>query len=267
MFKSMMKVIAAGVCTASLGACFQVQNFGPVSDAQVTVAPLRDQSNILYEGKTWSAEALVALVGEQHWENYGARGRLLLLRQVSMNADNIDPGALYLVTANGGYNADLDGDLYEDAVHTPMLGTLHAIMPGEQLLTMESVVSPASEMGYQWIKSTYEFSDDLSVISELDHVAREFLDDVNGDGQVDMVDMLAFNRMLHEDMYRWHSSWMDELAAAIAAGGTDLEVEDIAHAAMDGGGGGHGPGGHHDDDEPDGHMGHGDEMETDRNDG
>jgi hypothetical protein len=248
------KVIAAGGCAVALSGCFQVQNFGPVSGAKITVAPLRDQSKILYQGETWSPEVLKSLVGEEHWNGYDTATRLLMLGLVIVEVDNVDPAGLYLVTATGGNDADYDANQHEDSVYTPMVGSLHAVMTGAQLVSVGPIISPVTEIGYQWIKSTYEFIDDGSVMSELDHIATEFLDDVNADGQVDMADMLAFNRMFTESMYRWHSSRMDNLATMIAAGGTDLEIGEAACAAIDDPNAGHEHGGHHSDDEAASHM-------------
>jgi hypothetical protein len=260
MFKQAVKAIFAVVCTASLSACFQVQNFGPVSGAHVTVAPLRDQSNILYQGETWSPEVLKTLIGEEGWNGHDAFSRLLMLGVVDVDVEGIDPAGLYLVTATGGNDTDYDADLREDAVYTPMSGSLHAVMTGEQLVSMGRIISPVTEIGYQWIKSTYEFIDDGSVVADLDHIATEFLDDVNKDGQIDMTDMLAFNRMFSENMYRWHSSRMDDLATAIAHGGTAMDVEELAHDAINGPNSEHEHCGHHGDDEVDSHSDNSDHM-------
>jgi hypothetical protein len=183
-----------------------------------------------------------------------------MLGVVDVDVEDIDPASLYLVTATGGNDSDYDANQREDAVYTPMSGSLHAVMTGEQLVSMGAIISPVTEMGYQWIKPTYEFIDDGSVVSDLDHIATDFLDDVNKDGQVDMADMLAFNRMFSENMYRWHSSRMDDLAIAIAHGSTALEIEHLAHDAIDGPISGHEHGGHHGDDEVDSHMDNSDYM-------
>ena len=42
--------------------------FGPAAGAEVTVAPLHDQANVIYEGTTWDSTYLSALFGAETWD-------------------------------------------------------------------------------------------------------------------------------------------------------------------------------------------------------
>jgi len=261
MFKPTMKAIAAGVCAASLSGCFQVQNFGPISGATVTVAPLRDQSNILYQGQAWTPGVVRSLVGDEAWSSYDAFIRIVMLGVISVEVANVDPHGLYLVTASGGEDADYDANQQEDTAYTPMGGALHAVMTGEQLINTGVIISPVSEMGWQWVRSSYQYMDDAEVVLDLDYVATEFMNDTNDDGVVDMLDLLLYNRMLNASTYRWDLSQLDDLCMATAGGESEDNVEFMAERAQTHmGDGHHGPHGNDDNDEDNNHFGSADYL-------
>ena len=100
MFKPVMKAIAAGVCAASLSGCFQAQTFGPMAGATLTVEPLRDQGNVIYEGETWDRDFIIATFGQEAWDDYSSLVRLVLMGmivvQILLNIPLAFIGALVL---------------------------------------------------------------------------------------------------------------------------------------------------------------------------
>lgn len=208
--------------------------FGPAAGAEVTVAPLHDQANVIYEGTTWDSTYLSALFGAETWDGYDSLARLLVMGIVLPVVNEVDPAALYVVTASGGEDPDYDGNYIEDPASTPLGSTIHAVMTGEQLLAGNAFISPVTEIGYQWIKYNWEYHDDPTILSDLDYVATQFLTDANEDGTVDRKDMLSYNRMLAPAHYKWDMTYLDNLTVVMAGGGTDMEVEDAVYEAIDG---------------------------------
>jgi uncharacterized protein (DUF885 family) len=178
-----------------LGGCFQAQLNGPVSGASITVSDLRDPAIVYPTVHADNREDLLALHGPEKWDGFGAVGRLWLLGVFRLNVAQLQDDRLYLVTASGGEDADVNLDAEEDDNYSPVLGNWRAIMTGAQLKSVGPKVTALTEAAYLWLQSDLATLSDTQVLYNLDLAARGVVADVNSDGEVGGLDLLSWSRL------------------------------------------------------------------------
>ena len=116
-----------------LGGCLHLQLGGAVTEATLTVTPLRDPASIIEQVSTPSLAGVRDEDGPARWDGRRDIGRFVFLGNVILDESRYDPDTLYLVTAYGGRDQDPDADNALDGNPAPVNGQWHAILTGEQL--------------------------------------------------------------------------------------------------------------------------------------
>jgi serine protease len=215
--------------TLSLVSCLHLQLGGPVSDAEITIAPLREPSNILQRLSTPSVDEARSLYGAENWDSADELLQLITRSSISIDADLYDEDALYLVTAIGGVDHDADSDLQIDATPAAVGGRWHAIMTGKQL--QSGMVSPLTEIAYRLLDAEIGQLSDEEIFQRLDQVARQLVSELNQSGVVDYDDLLVWNRYTNQDGYLHDLGLVDALAAAVRANASAADLRELSQEA------------------------------------
>ena len=133
-----------------LSGCLHLQLGGAVTEATVTVTPLRDFGDVVERLETPSVEEVRQERGPDNWDQKRDIGRFIFLGNVVLDESRYDPETLYLVTASGGLDQDADSNNVMDQEPTRSFGQWHAIMTGEQL--SRGKVSPLTEAVYRYLE-------------------------------------------------------------------------------------------------------------------
>ena len=116
----------------------------------------------------------------------------------------VDRNKMYVVRVSDGRAPDLNLDGVVDSFTTPILGQVHGIVSGEQLIQGQWNVSLLSEMAYQMSRETLAITNDITRSSllktRLSALAQHLLkQDINNDLKLDYLDLLAWDESLHFD--------------------------------------------------------------------
>jgi hypothetical protein len=214
-----------------LSGCFQVELVGPVADAEVTIAPLREPTNVIARATTLSPAAWIAFSGEEGWQGIGAL-QSKVIGIPALKVDDIDPETLYLVTATGGLDYDADSDGTVDRVPTAVGGSLHVIATGAQIAAENIQISPLTEALYQALLPELDTLSDLFIEGTLNTLSEQLVEDVEDNGYVSYEDVLLWKRLEHSDFLKARLSTLDTLAAALADGEPQEHIAALAVAAV-----------------------------------
>ena len=137
------RLLALCFLFSMLAGCLHAQLNGSVAGASITVTPLRNASEPLAAAQSADETLNIALYGDAAWTSWNGVVRHWLLGIFTVDGTRIEADTLYLVTASGGFDTDMDRDLVADGEPTPVNHDWRAIMTGEQLLTAGYKVSAA----------------------------------------------------------------------------------------------------------------------------
>jgi hypothetical protein len=193
-----------------LSGCLDVQLNGAVIDAQVIVTPLREPGNIVVSTTTDNeADGLALLASSRgettsetqaRWDNLNGLWHMLLMGNAHFSTSGFDDNTLYLVTASGGYDVDVDRDLKLDETPTPVQGDWHAIMTGTQLKSpFDARVSIVTEMAYQAVVNEIDQLSDDQLIDSLQAAAEQLVRDIDGDGSTTTEDLLSWSNFYNAE--------------------------------------------------------------------
>ena len=217
------RTLAGMVLPALLSACFQVQLNGPVSGADITVSELRDASIVHARVQANSLDSLLLTVGQETWDSFGPVRKLWLLGVFVLELEQLQDDRLYLVTATGGEDTDLDRNGEEDSHYTPVAGRWRAIMSGAQLKSVGPKVSPLTEALYQWLRADLGLLTDYQILYNLDLAAAGLVVDVDGDGAVSGTDLLHWSRLFDSDKLLANADTLNLITAALVDGSAEDE--------------------------------------------
>ncbi len=220
----LVKGIAMLVASVCLSGCFYVQLGGAIGGAVVTISPLGDEGNVLAMGDSTTPEDWVAAVGQPAWDALADRDQLLLIGTADIDVGAVDPAELYLVSATGGMDYDANRDGLVDEVPTPMVGSLRAVMTGEELLAGNIRITALTELAYQGIRGSIGSADNAAIIAELSLIAASLVQDVNGDGEVDIEDVAVWGFWLGEDVIEIEGDSYADFLGGVRAGIDDEEA-------------------------------------------
>jgi len=103
--------------------------------------------------------------------------------------DSLQNDTLYLVAVTGGEDVDSDDDLKIDPVATPLNGSLHAVLSGEEI-KQSYKVTVLTEMTYQVISAMIGVESNDTIKGKLDEIAALLIkEDVSGDGIINREDI------------------------------------------------------------------------------
>ena len=212
-----------------LAACEQAVVHGPVGGAQVSVMELRTGQVIVSGDLTDDLAS-----AQQRWDefsDFNALVQLAVLGIVEFNESQLAPSTWYLVTVQGGFDYDVDGDLVPDVNPTAVAGPVRALMTGAQLNQGGFVVGSLSEAAWQWLREHYTVMKDAELAAALDQLAGNLVLDIRDLdlNRVDYEDLLTFNPAFHSTSYfKGSLPALEAMANALAAGASDSDRLAIA---------------------------------------
>lgn len=216
-----------------LAGCLHAQLNGSVAGANITVAELRNPGVVVSSTVSSDEASNIALYGEEAWAGWNAVARHWLLGIFFADATVIDEDALYLVTASGGLETDLDRDLQVDSSPTPVSHDWRAIMSGEQLLAIGSSVSALTEAAFRWIEADIDELSDTALLDRLDAAAVGLVGDTNEDGVIDYGDVVSWTRIFDaQSTFSGDFARLNEFSLALVNGSTESELNELAAAIM-----------------------------------
>ncbi|MEP5764535.1 MAG: hypothetical protein ABJ308_08070 [Halieaceae bacterium] len=210
-------------------ACEQATVQGPIGGASVTVADLRS-GEILLSGELTDDLASV----ESSYDNvddFLDLNYLTLLGVFDLLDLPLDPQRYYLVTLQGGFDYDSNGDLVVDDSPSAVIGPVRALMTGAQLQAGAHMYGSLSEAAWQWVREHYAVMSDAELTAALDEYARSLVLDVRdpGLGIIDYDDLLTWNPLYYSSsLYKGSASALEAMIEAIASGASDSERLAIA---------------------------------------
>ena len=207
--------------------CLYVELYGPVTGAQVTIAPLRGGVPLLENGRSRSLTSTQILFAEGQWEGFSDFERLALMGAVDVPKDQFDDDTYYLVTARGGLDWDYDQDGVLDNRGEEVLGDWHGIFTGAQLKRVTRL-SVLSEAVYQEVLPDLENLDDAELARALDEATQRSVSDLDTDGVVNHSDLVRWSTIAHKDNFRGAAFWADRLRRDV-----ELDLDDEV-TAIDG---------------------------------
>ncbi len=227
--------IAATLCLA-LSACFQTNLGGPTGGTTITVASLRE-GTVIATAETRTEQFWIDRQGQQSWDEQNPLVRLLLIGlltqdDIPIDPADVNPNALYLVTATGGVDSDPQSGRSVSDNPEAVQGIWHAIVTGQRLLDGGIQVSAISEAIYQQVVGRIARLTDAGVTSQLDAAARLLLTDTDRSGSVDYDDVMDFSRSLDADKYRGDIANLDALSAAIRANQPPASLQTLSAAVL-----------------------------------
>ncbi len=154
---------------------------GPVVNASVRVYGLFDRENPL------------CVTTSQRSSDLDVAGTFTLPENC------IVPDKLYLVEVSGGQDIDADDDGVVDDEPTPVEGSFHAFVSGQQMIDEVWQVTAVSEAMFQSVQNLLDLgASEEEVRQFLEDIVPLFLaEDLNGDGKIDTDDILQFNPQIH----------------------------------------------------------------------
>ena len=231
--KILRNFLAMAVVTLLAG-CLHVQIFGSVGGATVTVVPIFDRDNVVFEGQTFSRESMVELIGQGEWDGYQAIVQLALLGVLTTDKNTmVEDDKVYLVTATGGVDEDMDTNLSIDDSGTPVNAPLHSIMTGAQIKSLTGKVSVLTEAMYQALDpTTLDNHDEQWFKDEQNLFADRFVSDVNNDGVIDFEDVLQWSRIVGSDQFVGDPALLRGFSQALIDGASQNALFDLAQELM-----------------------------------
>lgn len=220
------RLLSLLVCLG-LAACEQVVVQGPVGGATLTITEL-NTGNVVGEGVTEDEAALLERVGEESFagltdaQKLNSLGTGLFATPVS-----VAPRTLYLVTASGGSDYDVNSDKVVDGP-TPVQGSVHAVITGTTFIRKQYAVSALSEAAYQVVVDHIDFMTDEEVQATLDEVARAMVNDADASGSIDYADLLRVNYVYLPPVLQVSSDKLDDLGEVAQALASGTPVQDLA---------------------------------------
>ena len=230
--KRLLYVLAGIMVIAALGGCKQVQLGGVVVGADVDIDLLNQPGGSYQFARTTSSTDGLDVLGLEKWSDLTDLQKTFWLGAFDVDEALVDPGRLYLVTASGGADTDVDRDRELDRQNTPVKGTWHAIAPGSALLPCCNQVSALTEAAYQSVRDRIGYVSDEELQDLLDDFAVLVVKDLNGDEQVDYADVLLWSRLLFASKYRGDINLLDNLADVITRGAPDYVVRAAAESVV-----------------------------------
>lgn len=200
---------------AVLVACKEAQLGGPVGDADIFIDLLNQPGASFQKHKTTDRGDVIQEFGIAKWNVMRDYEKFLWVGNFDAEPELVDPNSLYLVAARYGEDVDADRDGEYDNFPLEVEGQWHAIMTGAALLSNANVVSALTEAAYQYVRNDIGLIPDAEMLARLDEFARLVVSDVDGDGDVDYLDVLRWTRLYSTGQYLGDITFLDGLIDTI----------------------------------------------------
>lgn len=212
-----------------LAGCLHVQLLGSIAGARIAIVDLRGPQQSLVDGTSLDDAAAAARFPNQ-WDSFNAVVKAFFLGLVFLeDTAALEENALYLVTAIGGMETDLNRDLRVDDSPTPVSHALRAIMNGAQAAGAGFKVSALTEAAYRWVQADLATLSDTELLAQLDAAALELVTDTNRDGTVDYADILFWTRLgKPKASFLGDFDLLNEFSNALVLGSSDSELDRMA---------------------------------------
>ncbi len=208
------------VASLVLSACFHTQLNGSVGGASVSIAPLHSPDTVLASTQSMLPSDWIAEQGQQQWDDWSSLARLLVVGTTLFKEQlsELDPQALYVVTARGG--KDYDPDRKKSLSDNPdtVQGSWHVIATGARITEGNLEISVLTEALYRQQMQAPAGLSDAATLDRLNAAATLVVGDVDQNGMIDYDDVLRWNRTIHEKLYLHSMGKLNTLADAIASG-------------------------------------------------
>jgi hypothetical protein len=225
--KSRARILATALVALLASGCKEVQLAGSVADAEVVVDLLNQPGASYQKLRTTDRGDVIRQFGLPKWNTMKDQEKLFWVGNFEVDEALVDPQSLYLVTARYGEDVDADRDRRYDSFPRAVEGQWRAIMSGEALLANANIVSALTEAAYQYVRSDINLISDEALLARLDEFARRVVSDIDGDGDVDYLDVLRWSRFWYAEQYLGDIALLDNLAEVI----TTDRAEYIRYAA------------------------------------
>ncbi len=199
----------------ALTGCLQVELYGPLAGAQIRITDLRTGTEVVTGLSSDSVNESRARYALDVWEALGAYLQLALMGAADIPTTEIDGETLYVITVSGGRDQDYNHDQQPDTNPPAIGGTLHAIVSGAQLSLPLLRVNLLTEAVYQAVLPEVDILSDEEILDELNAAASLMLPDINGDKQLNYLDILNWSHVSHSGLYRGDPVWLERLAFSI----------------------------------------------------
>lgn len=220
MIKPFVKATILLVASVSLCACFHTQLNGSVGGAVVSIAPLRSPDNVLATTTSMRPADWIEQSGQQQWDEWTSAARMVLVgtTQFKELLPDLDPGALYVVSASGGEDYDPQSKILLSKNPKAVQGSWHVIASGQRIMDGNLKISVLTEALYRQQQSVSATLSDVQIQARLDAAADLIVGDVDQSGSVDYDDVLRWNRSLDRKLYLGAVGKLTALSDAITSG-------------------------------------------------
>jgi len=119
-----------------------------------------------------------------------------------LHTQDLDPDRFYLYKVNGGEDWDADDDGIRDENATINDGVIRAIAKGNDIIEIGSKfrVTLASEILYEFVAKTLKYEFNVTTFQDtLKEMAAKIVTDIDGNGVVDIKDIVLFNPVEHKN--------------------------------------------------------------------
>ena len=236
MITTFAKAAAMLVASLLLTACFHTQLNGSVGGGLVTIAPLRSPDNILATATSLLPSDLLELWGQEVWDERSPFTRMLFVGITTFEKPlpDLDPFALYVVSASGGEDYDPDNRLTLSDNPVAVQGTWHVIATGQRILDGNLKVSALTEALYRQQIGLLSTQTDTQILSRLEASAELVVGDVDESGSVDYDDVLRWNRSVNGKLLLGKLATVDALSDAITAGQPAAMLDQLSKDVLGG---------------------------------
>ncbi len=211
----------------ALTACEQAQLTGPVGGGEVSVTEFRSGQTVLTGLSTTDEDSLVVIFGQQTFDDFNPLQRMTFLGISTFTNPSFEASTWYVMSVQGGFDYDADGNGLADQAPAQVFGTVHALVTGAELNAGGFSITPVTEAAYRYATELPESVSDQALRDALDQVAGDLVGDVTVDGVVDYADVIGWNRILHAALLRADT---EALTAAVTAGDSDATITAAALA-------------------------------------
>ncbi|WP_457593285.1 hypothetical protein, partial [Hydrogenimonas sp.] len=137
------------------------------------------------------------------WREKSSSGTTLdEIGRFDLHIDQLDPNGYYVYNIIGGEDWDADDDGIKDQSATINNGVIRAVVKGSDIIEIGSEfrVTLASEMLYEFVAKTLKYEFNVNTFQDtLKEMAAKIVTDIDGNGDVDIKDIVLFNPVEHKN--------------------------------------------------------------------